>query len=470
MPFDLAVVVPLHGGADYVGRSPGLGDELELRADRRAHAAVEGGARTSSSSATRPTCPASKAGSVTHFEGEVLVENVRRFLAGEPLDATYDGHANCFIETGFHKALLIDFNYDTEPLPGHFPAAVGLPLLKESRLNHLGKLMFQWFYWHAPAARTRHPRHRLGHADRRQGPPHRAVRRAGEPSTTRGVRHDHQPPSPAIAVELERRGLLRATPSSGPTTWPRPSPRREGIDPLTDRHWQVIRFMRKAYERERHRARPSACSARPRASRSRSSTSSSRRARRRSPPRSPASPSPAAASDPDVPPAHPKQPAMRREPTMGDTIEKVSIIISKGSLEGVYPGLIMANGARAEGIEANLFFTFFGLDAIHAKRVDHIKVATVGNPGMHMATLVGALPGMSGIATHMLEKKMDELDIPPIHEFIEMIADTGAGLYACKASVDLFGFEKNDFMPQIEDIITVGEFYEKAAGGQIIFT
>ena len=94
------------------------------------------------------TVPASKAGSVTHFEGEVLVENVRRYLAGEELDATYDGHANCFIETGFHKAMLIDFNYEQEPVPGHFPAAVGLPLLKESRLNHLGKLMFQWFYWH----------------------------------------------------------------------------------------------------------------------------------------------------------------------------------------------------------------------------------------------------------------------------------------------------------------------------------
>ena len=86
---------------------------------------------------------------MTHFEGEVLVENIKRFLAGEALDEGYDGHANCFIETGFHKALLIDFNYETEPLPGHFPASVGMPLLKESRMNHLGKLMFQWFYWHA---------------------------------------------------------------------------------------------------------------------------------------------------------------------------------------------------------------------------------------------------------------------------------------------------------------------------------
>jgi peroxiredoxin family protein len=155
---------------------------------------------------------------------------------------------------------------------------------------------------------------------------------------------------------------------------------------------------------------------------------------------------------------------------MADSITKVSIVISKGSLEGIYPGLIMANGARAEGIDANLFFTFFGLDAVHRERTDHIKVATVGNPGMHMASLVGVLPGMSAIATKMMEKKMSDLDIPPIHEFIEMIGDTGAGMFACKASVDMFGFSKDDFVDQIQDIITVGEFYEKAGGGQIIFT
>jgi peroxiredoxin family protein len=155
---------------------------------------------------------------------------------------------------------------------------------------------------------------------------------------------------------------------------------------------------------------------------------------------------------------------------MSEAIEKVSIIISKGSLEGVYPGLIMANGARAEGIEANLFFTFFGLDAVLKARHDHIKVATVGNPGLHLATWVGGFPGMSTVMTKYMNHKMEELDIPSIPEFIEMIADTGAGLYACKASVDLFGLEKNDFIPQVQDIITVGEFYEQAAGGQIIFT
>jgi peroxiredoxin family protein len=155
---------------------------------------------------------------------------------------------------------------------------------------------------------------------------------------------------------------------------------------------------------------------------------------------------------------------------MTGTIEKVSIIISKGSLEGVYPGLIMANGARAEGIDANLFFTFFGLDAIHRARHEHIKLATVGNPGLHLATLLGGLPGMSTVMTHYLDRKMAQLDIPPIPEFVEMIADTGAGLYACKASVDLFGLTREDFVPQVKDVITVGEFYNLAAGGEIIFT
>jgi peroxiredoxin family protein len=155
---------------------------------------------------------------------------------------------------------------------------------------------------------------------------------------------------------------------------------------------------------------------------------------------------------------------------MSETIEKVSIIISKGSLEGIYPGLIMTNGARAEGIEANLFFTFFGLDAIHKARSEHIKMATVGNPGLHFATIAGGLPGVSTAMTHYMNHKMEKLDIPSIPEFIEMIADTGAGMYACKASVDLFGLEKDDFIDQVQDIITVGEFYEKAAGGHIIFT
>jgi peroxiredoxin family protein len=152
------------------------------------------------------------------------------------------------------------------------------------------------------------------------------------------------------------------------------------------------------------------------------------------------------------------------------TIEKVSIVISKGSLEGVYPGLIMANGARMEGIDANVFFTYFGLDAIRRDRQAHVKVATVGNPGMHMPTLLGALPGFSALATRMMQRQMERLDIPPIPEFVELIADSGAGLYACNASVDMFNLTKDDFVPQVSGVITVGEFYGLAAGGEIVFT
>jgi peroxiredoxin family protein len=153
-----------------------------------------------------------------------------------------------------------------------------------------------------------------------------------------------------------------------------------------------------------------------------------------------------------------------------DAIEKVSIVVSRGSLEGVYPGLIMANGARMEGIEANLFFTFFGLDAINRAKHEHVKVATVGNPGLHLATWAGGVPGVSALVTRRLATEMERLDIPPIPEFVEMIAESGAGIYACKASVDLFELEMDDFIPEVEDVITVGEFYELAAGGQIIFT
>jgi len=158
------------------------------------------------------------------------------------------------------------------------------------------------------------------------------------------------------------------------------------------------------------------------------------------------------------------------ETNAAEPIQKVSIIVSKGSLDGIYPGLIMANGARMEGIEASLFFTFFGLDAIIKKRMNNIKVATVGNPGMHMATILGAIPGMSAFATSMMKKEMEKLDIPPIPEFITMIHDAGCEIYGCRATVDMFHLKKSDFCEEVDGVISVGEFYEKAAGAQIIFT
>jgi peroxiredoxin family protein len=164
-----------------------------------------------------------------------------------------------------------------------------------------------------------------------------------------------------------------------------------------------------------------------------------------------------------------KDKAMTDE-TVFQPIEKVSIVISKGSLDGVYPGLIMANGARMEGMEASLFFTFFGLEAILNKRMDNLKVATVGNPGMHMPTLIGALPGMSAFATKMMKKEMEKIDIPPVREFLTMIHDSGGGLYACRATVDMYHLKREDFISELDGIISVGQFYEKAAGAQIIFT
>jgi len=163
---------------------------------------------------------------------------------------------------------------------------------------------------------------------------------------------------------------------------------------------------------------------------------------------------------------------------MSQPIEKVSIIVSRGSLDGIYPGLIMANGARMEGIDATLFFTFFGLYAVINKKMDNIKIATVGNPamcvpdamGFGLPTWMGAIPGMSRYATSKMKKEMEKLDIPPVREFVEMIHDAGCKLYGCKATVDMFHLTKKDFCPQVDDIISVGQFYEMSAGAQIIFT
>jgi sulfide:quinone oxidoreductase len=146
--FDLLVTVPLHRGAAFIGRSDGLGNDMDfvftdqrtLQAKRRENIFAMGDATD---------LPTSKTGSVAHFQAEVLVENLGRFLAGKVLEPAFDGHVNCFVETGFHKAMLLDFNYDVEPLPGKFPFPVLGPmaLLNESRLNHWGKLGFEWLYW-----------------------------------------------------------------------------------------------------------------------------------------------------------------------------------------------------------------------------------------------------------------------------------------------------------------------------------
>ena len=159
-----------------------------------------------------------------------------------------------------------------------------------------------------------------------------------------------------------------------------------------------------------------------------------------------------------------------------EKIKKVSIICAKGALEDVYASLVLTNGALMEGIEANIFFTFFGLDAITKKKMDKLHTGTVGNPAMAMPgglpfpTLLGTLPGVEAGVSAMMRKEMDKLDIPPVSEFLEIITASGGKVYACKLAIDMFKLKKEDLYDDLDAILTVGDFYEEAAGGQIIFT
>ncbi len=147
-------------------------------------------------------------------------------------------------------------------------------------------------------------------------------------------------------------------------------------------------------------------------------------------------------------------------------VNKMLIICSKGKLEDVYAALILANGALMEGIKAKLFFTFFGLEAISKKNADHLHTATVGNPAFMpgMPTLLGGLPGFEAFASHMMKKEMDKLDIPHVREFLEMIDAAGGEIYACKLAADMFHLTKEDLVPEVKDIITVGDMYALADG------
>ena len=138
----------------------------------------------------------------------------------------------------------------------------------------------------------------------------------------------------------------------------------------------------------------------------------------------------------------------------------------------------MANGAVMEGMEAKVFFTFFGLDAITKKYMNKLHTSTVGNPGMRMPgglpfpTLLGLIPGVETGVSAMMRGQMDKLDIPPVDEFLDMITAGGGEIYACKLAMDMFKLEKKDLSDHVIDVITIGEFYNMAGGegSQIIFT
>ena len=145
-------------------------------------------------------------------------------------------------------------------------------------------------------------------------------------------------------------------------------------------------------------------------------------------------------------------------------INKMMIILSKATLENVYAAFVLANGARMEGIESEIFFTFFGLEAVHKKKMEKLHVATVGNPAMHIPTLVGALPGMEAMATHMMKKEMDKIDMPGITEFLEILTASGVRMWACKLAFDMFNYKKEDLYEGVEQVITVGDFYKRSEG------
>lgn len=145
-------------------------------------------------------------------------------------------------------------------------------------------------------------------------------------------------------------------------------------------------------------------------------------------------------------------------------IKKMMIILSKGTLENVYAAFVLANGARMEGIDSEIFFTFFGLEAIHKKKLEHLHVATVGNPAMHMPTMLGGLPGMEALASYYMKKEMEKIDMPDILEFLEILTASGVKMWACKLAMDMFHYTKDDLYEGVDEVITVGDFYKHSQG------
>lgn len=148
---------------------------------------------------------------------------------------------------------------------------------------------------------------------------------------------------------------------------------------------------------------------------------------------------------------------------------KIFFICSKGSLDMAYPGLVLANAALGEGAETHLFFTFWGLDIITTKTMSDLQFSAVGNPATHTPTALMGLPGMQAFATKMMRKQIDEIDVPSVPEFLEMITDAGGHLWACRMTTDMMHLTEGDFYERVEGIVTASEFIELSDGAQIVF-
>lgn len=163
------------------------------------------------------------------------------------------------------------------------------------------------------------------------------------------------------------------------------------------------------------------------------------------------------------------------------TTRKIAFICSKGTLDMAYPALVMGWAALGNGIDVTIFFTFWGLDLINKERVDHLEIAPVGNTSMKMTMmgvdtgnlgipqLAGVLPGMTAFATKLMKDKMAHLEIPTVREYLQMLVDAGAKLYACKMSVDMMRLEKGDFIEGVQDIVSAADFMDMTDGAQVIF-
>jgi peroxiredoxin family protein len=149
---------------------------------------------------------------------------------------------------------------------------------------------------------------------------------------------------------------------------------------------------------------------------------------------------------------------------------RIALICSKGGLDEVYPALILANAARASGIDASIFFTFYGMDAITEKKVDHLHVSMVGNPTSPMPHALAGLPGMDNVATGFMKKKLADLDVPDVRGFIQMLHDAGCRIFACELAAKMFDLEKSDLLPQVEAVLTAEDFYAETEGADIVFT
>lgn len=159
----------------------------------------------------------------------------------------------------------------------------------------------------------------------------------------------------------------------------------------------------------------------------------------------------------------------------------IAFICSKGDLDMAYPALVMGWAALGNGIDVTLFFTFWGMDIIRKDRIDRLEIAPLANTSMKMTMMgvntgnlgipnfMGGLPGMTAFATKLMKDKMEALDVPTVPEYIEMLSDAGANMYACKMSVDMFDLTEDDFVEGVQGIVTAGDFMDMTEGAQIIF-